>query len=277
VRFIITVNLIGNRDLAFPIVAVAVKFNAIPIRKYKVDELTKEDRALLLEESDFIYKKSFLYPNELTEFNKRRKIADLLERVIYFLSYKTQDFDVVTCKDLPPIHFPDVKYYQTSEELRLALWKAEQLRFPYIVKAHQAKPYFDWINNQGASNKSHYKKILQYGFTRHHHSVTPYHLISYIYRLYQKQDLEFDWFYKFISKTPRWWWHYCDTPIRDFFEDHELRGMKDLVTRIHRERDRHKSRDYRKFLKGKRKVPSQFKEWMNENKPDDLELPFYYE
>lgn len=276
-KFIITVNLIGNRDLAFPIVAVAVKFNAIPVREYDINVLTREDRALLLEESDFVYKKAFLFPNELTEFNKRRKVADLLERVIYFLSYETQDFDVVTCKDLPAIHFPNVQYHQTSRELRLALWKAEQLRLPYIVKAHQAKPYFNWISNQGGANRPHYKKILQYGFTRHHHSVTPYHLVSYIYRLYQKQDLEFDWFYKFVKNTPRWWWHYCDTAIEDFFEEEELKGMKNLVARIHKERRRLRIKDYRKLLKGKSRVPRQFREWMSENKPHDLELPFYYE
>jgi len=278
----IYVNAVGYRDIALPIVIVATKFFAVPIRQYDINTIKEEERASILDDSIYKSKEAILHPDQIEIESKQRKIASLVEYAATMVSYETGDRNIVLCSNLPKINPLNMSISTEQEglELDLTLWHAERVRHRYVVMADVAKPAFEFRSNKGEPTRRHYKVLFQRGPTRVHHSISPYGLAKYILDLARKKDYDLAHFYKYIRKTPKWWFDYSDTPLRDFYSEKELAEINEVKLKIDRTSCREKSvKDpyAYKLLKPKGKFtpyPEEFQEWLQENEPEDLDSIF---
>jgi len=275
------INAIGYRDIAFPIVGVALKFSEVSKREYNVNTITKAQRQKILKESDFDKQAGYLFPDEFTLFTKHRKTSQLLENLALMMSYRCDDDDIFICSDLPGIRGTSLTVsYGSRREINLALWQAESLREPYIKMANEVKPQFEFTSNKGEPTRRHYKSIFKYGLTRYHHSITPYSLAKYVLDLAKKKDEDLRFFFPYFKKPPKWWWEICSENPTSFYTEKELKFIekvyRDIITTGKREK---LIKDKKTFnlLKspGKSKpIPERFKKWLEDNKPEDFDLPF---
>lgn len=277
----IYINAIGYRDIAFPIVGVAIKFYEVSKREYDINTIKKVKRQELIRESKFDNKVGYLFPDEFTLFTKHHKTAQLLENLALIMSYKHKDNDIIVCSDLPGIGNKSLNVNSGfGRELNIALWQADSYREPYIVMANEVKPHFEFTSNKGEPTRRHYKSIFKYGLTKYHHSITPYSLAKYILDLAKKKENDLKFFYPYLKNTPKWWWELSSEEPTSFYTEQELslitKTYNDIIKTQKRERLIKDKKTYN-LLKspGKSKpVPNKFKKWLKENEPEDLDLPF---
>lgn len=278
----INVNAIGYRNIALPVVVIATKFFAVPIKDYDPNYTLEEERQQLLQDSIFKSKQAILHPDEIEIETKQRKLSSLMEYAASLLAYQTGDRDITVARNLPVPNPPNmnVQRRDTSLELNITLWEAERVRNRYVVLADQARPQYEFRSNKGEPTRRHYKILFERGPCRVHHSITPYGLAKYVYDLACKKDPDLEYFYEYVKKPPRWWYDYTDYHIQDFYTQQELDKIYNMKKTLRNTRRRRKclkdtkTYDLLKSKKYNREPPKEVQDWIKENEPEDFDLPF---
>lgn len=277
----------GYDTVALPIVVVCCKISSVSVDAGRLYNRLRtlysapfEDRMNVLRDSEVDYRASYIYPDEFQRSEKRLKVSKAISNVAIQQFYKHKPNKIIMSHDVPSPHtkhLPIDRQKKSSIELNIANYQAQILREPYIIKADQICPHFEFQKNRGKPDYKHYLLILKYGLTRFHHSISEV-TFNKAYRelVSRKHKLLFD-FYPYYKNPPSWWDEYFDTPFRKCLGNKVKNEIEDAYKYV---------RDYRllkmaygekmaKFLAPPVKpVSPNFVKWVEDNKPKE-EFPYH--
>lgn len=279
------VGVAGYDTIALPIVVVCCKIDAISLkakdlyRKMRTSfKASFKDRMEVLKDCVIDYKAAYVYPDELTIYDKRTKISQCISNIVIQQYYKHQPDEIIISRDVPSISagqefLPMRCVIKSSLERNLANYQAQALREPYIIKAHQSYPQYEFISNRGEAKYKHYLAILKHGISRHHHSISKQSFYVLYRDLSLKENPILAEFYPYYKKTPKWWFDFYDQPIKDMYKGvvkdriertaEHLLEQKKLAKRL-------KDPIAAKYLSPLLKEPPQeFIQWVEDNAPSE--------
>ena len=273
----------GYDSIALPIVVTCCCINSISLKAPKLYKSLKTNfnspfkkRMEVLSESIIDYKVGYIYPDELILYDKQTKVRQVILNITIQQYFKYPNSEIIIGHDLPSLgkntSFPLTTTNKSSIERNLANYQAQTLREPYIIKAHQVAPQYEFKQNRGLAKYSHYFQILKHGISRYHHSISK----QTFYNLYRDISLRssqsYEKFYQFYEKTPYWWIRDYNQDFKDMFPErlkrrieHKINYYNDLDKNIN---------SYGSYVGGllsllPNDIPTDFEQWVINNTPKE--------
>lgn len=281
------VGVAGYDTIAMPIVVVCCKFNAISLKFPALYRQLRKNfnspykqRMQVLQESDLDYRAAFIYPDELEQIEKRTKVANSLSNVVIQQFYNHSPSEICISRDVPSVSsgqsFLPITKVTSLMETNLANYQAQILREPYIIKAHQSFPQYEFNKNRGEAKYTHYLSILRYGLSRHHHPLPSQVFYNLFRDLSLKGNPILTEFYPYYLKSPKWWIDHYGTPLKDMFNSKMQNRIEDTSNYLLKQKklaNKLDNSEMARYLSPLfKEPPKEFIEWVEKNKPEENNL-----
>ncbi|MFB6283751.1 MAG: hypothetical protein ABEK59_07435 [Halobacteria archaeon] len=259
-------NVSGYDKFVGPIIVVVASIDAVSFQvkaNHKEFSPSWRQRRKAVEESAVTYRVNYIFPDELEGSRKVKKVSKAIERLAIIMQFYTQADRVYAPGYLPTPGklFEDLK---SSPELRLTKYIADTLRRPYVLKAHQAHPIYEFQKNDGGLDRQHILNLLRHGPTRYHHSLYPQLFVNSIRRMIRKRRIDYLRPVRpFLYQGPRWWKRQFDKPFPDYFKERDRRHLDEVLYGVGCSLKLNQTPD--------QKHPPSFQRWVLENAPEGWE------